>query len=752
MNDSITVLHVDDDADLAELTATYLEREDDRFGVETTTMPEKSLTRLDGDVDCIVSDYDMPGMDGIELLEAVREEYPDLPFILYTGKGSEEVASEAITKGATDYLQKEPGTTQYELLANRIRNAVAEAHLRNQLWRRKDQYEWLFEQAPVMFAMYHVAEGEPRLEEANDRFYEKLGYAPEELVGEPVRVIYTEEAASAAAEGGIDQAMSGEFGTAERTLVTADGKRLETLNRCVPRVDEYGNTTGLLTLYLDVTERRRNERESELFRVLVDHALDEMYVIDPDTGAFLAVNDAACRHLGYDREELLAKTVHDIDASGHTVAWESAEFSRRKTSGRVEGRHKRKDGSTYPVEVAPRHVELGDGEEYMFAVARDVSDRTDRERRLGELHDATRQLMDATSTAEAAKIAVETAEEILDLDINGFHAPGESGQEFVPRAVSDGARDLFSDLSTIPRDGSLAGQVYDTGEPVFTADVRDHPAVANPGTPVRSEIVLPVGDHGVFIAAATEPGVFNDADEDLALVLTSNLEHALDGVKREQQLRQRERELELENDRLEDVTSIISHDLRNPLNVIEGHLELARENCDCASEHDFETMSAALDRSFDIIEDVLTLTKQGGSIEETEVVGLATLADNCWRNVDTSEATIRIDGDVRFEADPDRFRHVLENLFRNAIDHGGDDVTIHVGNLEDGFFVADDGPGIPPEERDTVFEPGYTTRESGTGFGLHIVDRIVDVHGWEIGVTEAAEGGARFEITGIDVT
>ncbi len=231
MTDSITVRHVDDDADLTHLTATCLERENDRFTVETTTDPEQSLTRLDGDVDCIVSDYDMPGMDGVEFLKVVREEHPGLPVILYTGKGSKEVASEAITDSATDYLQKEPGTSQYELLANRIRNAVTEVRLRDRMWRHKNQYERLFEQVPVLFAVYHLVDGEPRLEEANDRFYEKLGYNPEKLVGKSVCAIYTEEAASAAAKDGIDQAMSGEFGTAKRTLIIAEGDR-----RC-PRVE-----------------------------------------------------------------------------------------------------------------------------------------------------------------------------------------------------------------------------------------------------------------------------------------------------------------------------------------------------------------------------------------------------------------------------------------------------------------------------------------------------------------------------------
>lgn len=124
-SDSITVLHVDDDSDFGELVATFLEHESDRFDVVTATSASDGLNYLDGDrVDCIVSDYDIPGLNGLEFLDAVRQRYADLPFVLFTGKGSEQVASDAIARGATDYLQKRPGTEQYRLLANRVENTV----------------------------------------------------------------------------------------------------------------------------------------------------------------------------------------------------------------------------------------------------------------------------------------------------------------------------------------------------------------------------------------------------------------------------------------------------------------------------------------------------------------------------------------------------------------------------------------------------------------------------------------------------
>jgi PAS domain S-box-containing protein len=129
ISDTIHILHVDDEPDIADMAATFLEREDERFALETVTSADEGLERLrDGEFDCLISDYDMPGMNGIEFLRTVREHHPDLPFILYTGKGSEEVAGDALSAGATDYLQKGSGTDQYELLANRIQNSVEQYH------------------------------------------------------------------------------------------------------------------------------------------------------------------------------------------------------------------------------------------------------------------------------------------------------------------------------------------------------------------------------------------------------------------------------------------------------------------------------------------------------------------------------------------------------------------------------------------------------------------------------------------------
>ncbi|OYR42930.1 hypothetical protein DJ81_10230 [Halorubrum sp. Hd13] len=166
----------------------------------------------------------------------------------------------------------------------------------------------------------------------------------------------------------------------------------------------------------------------------------------------------------------------------------------------------------------------------------------------------------------------------------------------------------------------------------------------------------------------------------------------------------------------------------------------------------------------EIIDETLTLAREGKSVDDAGDVDLAECARECWSRVDTADATLRwsrvdtadatlrADGSATVRADRDRLSHVFENLFRNSVEHGGRDVTVRVGTLDgaDGFFVEDDGVGIPTDRVDEVCETGVTSSADGTGFGLAIVDRIVDAHGWELRIGEGDRGGARFEITGVD--
>jgi len=259
------------------------------------------------------------------------------------------------------------------------------------------------------------------------------------------------------------------------------------------------------------------------------------------------------------------------------------------------------------------------------------------------------------------------------------------------------------------------------------------------------------------------------------------------------QQRQQQR-LQRRNDQLELFASTVSHDLRNPLTVATGHLELAQEQYD---DDDLDRVAQAHERMAEIIERLLVLAREGRRIDDPEPVTVAAVADRAWANVDTPGAAVAVEDAGTVLADTEMLQHVFENLFRNTVEHGStspgpdsqdtvehgstspasqagqntaDDgatapaadagrdavgqsappVRVTVGPLPDGFYVADDGPGLPDDIGTAVFDAGVSTTDEGTGLGLQIVQSVADAHGWTVTATDAETGGARFEFTGVD--
>ena len=453
MTDEIRVLHVDGDPSFLEVVATYLEKEDAGLTVVTAASAPEALDLLaEGAIDCVVSEYELPGTDGLSFLESIREDRPELPFVLYTGHGSEAVASEAISAGVTDYVQKETGTDQYAVLANVIRNAV-----------------------------------EHRQAEAA----------------------------------------------------------------------------------LEESERR--------YRTLVEQSHDGIYIYQGDS--FLLVNDRVCEITGYDRERL-----HDMEI------WDL--------------------------------VHPDDRERLREFAAR---------RRAGE---------DVPSRYQARIVTADGAVRHLEFSVNAITYRGEHAGIGSVRDVTDRHR---------------------------------------------------------------------------------------------------------QEQRLDEFASIVAHDLRNPLNVIAGRIELAAETGD---DTHFEAIERGVENMEQLISDMRDLAEEGVPVHEAGVVEVSETAEDAAADV---EAAVTVTEDLpTVEADPDRLERLLTELLDNAVRYGGEDVSVRVEALPDGFAVVDDGPGIDENERDRVFEAGYTTDPDRTGFGLAVVEWIADAHGWEVAAAESDGDGVAVRVT--DVT
>jgi PAS domain S-box-containing protein len=590
MGERIRVLHVDDSPDFAELTATYLERVDDRFEVATAPNAEAGLDRFRAEsFDCVVSDHEMPGSSGIELLEAIREECDDCPFVLFTGRGSEEVASRAISAGVTDYLQKESGTEQFTVLANRISNAVEQHRARATAERTERRLRELSENTPDVLWMFTA--------DWSELLFVNSTY--EDVYGCP-RADLREDAGAF-----FDAIHPDDHETVRSAMATVSGgEEVEVEYRVDPTSDfertvwvygkpivEDGEVVRVVGFSREITARKRRAEELAQERAINEQSLDALddiyYLIGPD-GDLRRWNETVVEVTGYSDGELSALNVFELfDAEGADR-----------------------------VEEAIEHV-----------------------------------LADGSSRVEATLVTAD-----------GEHIPYE-----------------FTGARFVDPDGELRGVI----------------------------------------------GVGRDVTERRAY----------------------ERELERQNERLANFAALVSHDLRNPLNVASGRVDLAVETEDTSH---LPPAVDALERMEVLIEDLLTVAHEGDLVSDVESVSLRGAAQRSWATVETPEATLEVQTDAVVRADANALQQLFENLFSNAVAHAGPDAHVRVADHPEGFVVADDGPGIPPAERSTVFETTYSTTQEGNGLGLAIVREVVDGHGWSVTIEESESGGARFVVTGVD--
>jgi len=208
-----------------------------------------------------------------------------------------------------------------------------------------------------------------------------------------------------------------------------------------------------------------------------------------------------------------------------------------------------------------------------------------------------------------------------------------------------------------------------------------------------------------------------------------------------------ELERQRQNERLDSFASMVAHELRNPLHIAQLYHRPAAEGDGAAAEE----VATALERIEEIIDVILVTARSRDSAVDREPVDLADAAADAWADTATAEADLVVEAGRTVDADPIHLHHLLLNLFKNAVEHGGRDVTISVGEIPDGFYVEDDGSGIPAEKRCRVFGAGFTTDADGIGLGLTFVARLAETYDWQCSVTQNDAGGARFEFTGVEL-
>ena len=467
------------------------------------------------------------------------------------------------------------------------------------------------------------------------------------------------------------------------------------------------------------------------FREAVESAGHAVVFTDRD-GVIEYVNPAFEELTGYTASEVIGHTPRVVKSGEHDEAfyetlWDTIDGG---DVWRGELVNERPDGERYVIEQTIAPLPRDDEPRGYVAINTDITEKRRREKKIEALHEATRDLLGADSPSAVAAEVGAAIESILEFRINVIRVHRDG--KLRPIHVNDKAEQLLSERPTYDVGEGFPGEAFEEQQARVYTDIRDHDG-DTALEPVVSWLYVPISDYGVISVGQTEPDAFDETDLNLVQIIASNAEVALQRL-------QKERELQRENERLEQFASTVSHDLRNPLQVAKGTLS---QLDDCTAGVD--RMRQAHERMEEVIEGVLTLTRQGNRVEDPSPVDLSAVARACWSHVSSCETELVIEEDsLVVSGDDTRLKHLFENLFRNAVTHGRAS-TIRVGALDSGFYVADDGVGIPPEDRDGIFDNGYTTSADGTGLGLTIVEEIAHAHDWAVSVTESEAGGARFE-------
>lgn len=378
MQQPIHVLHVEDDPGVADLVATVLEREVERINVRTATDPGDGVAKLaENEVDCIVSDYDMPGQNGIEFLETVREEHPDLPFILYTGKGSEEVASEAISAGVTDYLQKESGSSQYEILANRIENAVEQYRTNREFEERDQQYRAIVQNSHDAIFIRQ----EDEFVFVNEQACRLTGYERDEFFElENIWDIVHPDDRERLLEYAVKRASDEDVPRTYDGRILKKGGEVKMGEFIVDQI-MYEGKSAVLGTVRDITESKERERELRTERQFVQSVSrslpDPLYAFDTD-GYPIRWNAKFEAVTGYASDELedihVTELIPDEDAETIASLFQTIIDERRSVT--IESAFETKAGDRIPYEFTGGPLEDADGDvRGVTGVGRDIRDR-----------------------------------------------------------------------------------------------------------------------------------------------------------------------------------------------------------------------------------------------------------------------------------------------------------------------------------------------------------------------------------------
>ncbi|WP_135819822.1 sensor histidine kinase [Halostella litorea] len=613
---------------------------------------------------------------------------------------------------------------------------------------------------PATLLLVDVQSG--RIVECSDRATELLAGSREAVVGTE----FADWLRGGTGDAGIVDAAVAADGPVTRgaRLTTRDGAVDCELEASVARDGDRATCT--VTVDTDLSERSE-ETESDVasrFEALFEAPASFVTLLDPD-GTLRRANENALAFVDVAPDAVRGRPLPETPWWSHSAELQSnlrdwIEAAAEGRAVRYEAEHRNANGETVTVDGVLQPV-TRDGEvTALLTIGRDISRRKHLEDQLKEREESFRELYNVLSAPDPSFEG--KLERVFDLGRDrlgvelGFLTRIEDDVQEIEAAAGD--HPLISPGESCPLSEAYCKKTVERDE---LLSVHDAPAAGWEGTPayetfelgsyIGCKVLVRNELYGTLCFADSSPRErsFTEAERTFVELLTQWVSYELTQE-------QAQRELQRQNERLDRFADVVSHDLRNPLQTATGHLELARERYD---DDNLDTVAEMHARMEQLIEDVLAVAQGGQEVPpaDREDVSLFSVAQAAWETAGDDAAALTLDGDdAVVRCDESRLRQLFENLFRNAVEHGTDDggLTVHVGALDGdanefdsnpGFYVADDGPGIPEGEREKVFEDGFSDGGS-TGLGLTIVEEVAAAHGWTVSVGGSESGGARFEV------
>jgi PAS domain S-box-containing protein len=689
----LNILHIDDNRQFIKLTKKYLNKSDKNFNILEATTPKELIKNLEQhEIDCVLSDYKMPDKDGLEILKLIREKDEDLPFILLTGKGSEEIASQAMSAGATDYFRKNGHSEEYEILAQRIDNAVstyrAEKERRQTLKRIQDGFIGLDCGFKITYCN----------EEARNIL--QIDRNPQ---GEEIWEHYSKKNSK------LRQ-------TLEKALNKQKNQELIEYNPLHNRwfdVTVYPEGEKLSVYIRDITEKKQTEIRNKQ-RVQQQEVLSEL-------GQFIVQS--------HDLEEMIEETIERtykaLESDKVTVKSDREDIRYSKGTEKQRSfcfeEKIKSNGTEWGSITVHREKELQDFEkDFLNSITNTIAHSIHRIKQEQELQ----KFKQLAETVEDIMYIVGPDERIKWINQAAVEKSGYSYEELegvhvdeIVEEPNEDAKNEFKDIKKGEKDSATVDEVIRTkdGEKFLTGahftenefeDTKDgEKYLENKFSAIKS-------DSGEFQGIA---GVVHNVTE----------------IKREKQSQE---------NKLDEFSSLVSHDLRNPLNLAQGYLDLARDSGD---DEDYEVIEKAHRRMENIIDELLLITTEEENVER-ENIDITEAFKEAFYFAGTENLSYEIEDEFTVYGDRSGLISIFENLISNSNEHNSGEVKIKIGKTDEGFYYEDDGEGIPEEKRDEIFDYGFSSGKSG--IGLSIVRRIVEINDWDIEASEAENGGARFEI------